>query len=108
MGRRVRRRWSGRGAGARPGTKGLCRFIGVTGHGLRIPSMHLRSLRAFDFDSVLFPYNFVLLERPDYRADVEALLELCAERTSRCRRSSRSPAAVGRAAAKASSVGTSR
>ncbi len=60
--------------------EGLCRFIGVTGHGLRIPSMQLRSLRAFDFDSVLFPYNFVLLERPDYRADVEALLELCADR----------------------------
>jgi aryl-alcohol dehydrogenase-like predicted oxidoreductase len=60
--------------------EGLCRFIGVTGHGVRIPSMHLRSLHAFDFDSVLFPFNFVLLERPDYRADVEALLELCAER----------------------------
>ena len=60
--------------------EGLCRFIGVTGHGVRIPSMHLRSLQAFDFDSVLLPYNFVLLERPDYRADVEALLQLCAER----------------------------
>jgi len=60
--------------------EGLCRFIGVTGHGLRIPYMHLRSLRAFDFDSVLFPYNFVLLERADYRADVEALIELCVER----------------------------
>ncbi len=60
--------------------EGLVRFIGVTGHGLRIPSMHLRSLHAFDFDSVLFPYNFVLLERPDYRADVEALIELCAQR----------------------------
>lgn len=60
--------------------EGLCRFIGVTGHGLRIPAMHLRSLHAFDFDSVLLPYNFVLLERADYRADVEALLDLCAER----------------------------
>ena len=60
--------------------EGLVKSIGVTGHGLRIPSMHLRSLRAFDFDSVLFPYNFVLLERPDYRADVEALIELCSER----------------------------
>ncbi|MEP7112890.1 MAG: aldo/keto reductase [Ilumatobacteraceae bacterium] len=60
--------------------EGLCRFIGVTGHGLRIPAMHLRSLNAFDFDSVLLPYNFVLLERPDYRADVEALLELCGQR----------------------------
>lgn len=60
--------------------EGLCRFIGVTGHGLRIPAMHLRSLQAFDFDSVLLPYNFVLLERTDYRADVEALLDLCAQR----------------------------
>lgn len=65
---------------ARARDEGLCRYIGVTGHGLRIPAMHVRSLRAFDFDSVLFPYNFVLLERPDYRADVEALLEVCAER----------------------------
>jgi aryl-alcohol dehydrogenase-like predicted oxidoreductase len=60
--------------------EGLCRFMGVTGHGLRIPAMHLRSLQAFDFDSVLLPYNFVLLERPDYRAEIEALLELCAQR----------------------------
>jgi aryl-alcohol dehydrogenase-like predicted oxidoreductase len=60
--------------------EGLCRFIGVTGHGVRIPAMHHRSLRAFDFDSVLLPYNFTMLERPDYRADVEALLELCSER----------------------------
>jgi aryl-alcohol dehydrogenase-like predicted oxidoreductase len=60
--------------------EGLCRFMGVTGHGIRIPAMHLRSLRAFEFDSVLLPYNFVLLDRPDYRADAEALLKLCAER----------------------------
>jgi aryl-alcohol dehydrogenase-like predicted oxidoreductase len=61
-------------------SEGLCRFIGVTGHGIRIPAMHHRSLRAFDFDSVLLPYNYTMLERPDYRADVEALLELCSER----------------------------
>ncbi len=60
--------------------EGLCNFIGVTGHGVRIAAMHLRSLQAFDFDSVLLPFNFVLLERPDYRADFEALVELCAAR----------------------------
>ncbi len=60
--------------------EGLCRFIGVTGHGVRIAAMHLRSLHAFDFDSVLLPYNFVMLERPDYRTDLDALLDLCAER----------------------------
>jgi aryl-alcohol dehydrogenase-like predicted oxidoreductase len=60
--------------------EGLVRFIGVTGHGLRIPGMHLRSLARFDFDSVLFPYNYVLLQNSAYRHDVEALLAACAER----------------------------
>ena len=60
--------------------EGLARFIGVTGHGLRIPGMHVRSLREFDFDSVLFPYNFVLMQDAAYRADVEALRSLCVER----------------------------
>lgn len=60
--------------------EGLCRFIGVTGHGTRIPAMHLRSLNAFPFDSVLLPYNFTMLNLADYRRDVESLLDLCAER----------------------------
>ena len=60
--------------------EGLVRFIGVTGHGLRIAEMHLRSLERFDYDSVLFPYNFTLLRDPDYRARVEQLLNVCAER----------------------------
>ena len=60
--------------------EGLCRFIGVTGHGIRIAGMHIRSLEAFPFDSVLLPYNHSLMTRPDYRGDVEALLTLCAER----------------------------
>jgi aryl-alcohol dehydrogenase-like predicted oxidoreductase len=60
--------------------EGLVRFIGVTGHGLRIPGMHVRSLAEFPFDSVLFPYNHALLGLDAYRADVEALLALCAER----------------------------
>lgn len=62
---------------ARAREEGLVRFIGVTGHGLRIARMHLRSLERFDFDSVLFPYNYALLQNPDYRRDVEALLEAC-------------------------------
>src|SRR3954463_1268803 len=60
--------------------EGLTRFIGVTGHGLRIAGMHLRSLERFDYDSVLLPYNYTLLQDPSYRADVERLLSLCAER----------------------------
>jgi aryl-alcohol dehydrogenase-like predicted oxidoreductase len=60
--------------------EGLARYIGVTGHGVRIASMHRRSLERFDYDSVLLPYSFVQLENPDYRADVEAVLGVCAER----------------------------
>lgn len=59
--------------------EGLVRFIGVTGHGLRIPRMHLRSLQRFPYDSVLFPYNFPLLGDPGYRSDVEELLAVCEE-----------------------------
>jgi aryl-alcohol dehydrogenase-like predicted oxidoreductase len=59
--------------------EGLTRFIGVTGHGLRIAAMHLRSLERFHFDSVLLPYNFSLLQDHRYRTDVDALLEVCAD-----------------------------
>ncbi len=65
---------------ARARDEGLVRFVGVTGHGARIAGMHLRSLERFDFDSVLFPYNHSMLGNHGYRADVEALLAVCAER----------------------------
>ena len=60
--------------------EGLARAIGVTGHGIRIPSTHLRGLERFDFDSVLFPYNHSLMGSDAYRADVEALLAMCEQR----------------------------
>jgi aryl-alcohol dehydrogenase-like predicted oxidoreductase len=60
--------------------EGLVSFIGVTGHGLRIPSMHLRSLAEFDFDAVLFPFNHSLLTIDQYRDDVTALREVCRSR----------------------------
>jgi aryl-alcohol dehydrogenase-like predicted oxidoreductase len=60
--------------------EGLTRFVGVTGHGTRIAEMHSRSLERYDFDSVLLPYNHAMLANEAYRADVERLLETCAER----------------------------
>jgi len=65
---------------ARARDEGLTRFIGVTGHGLRIAAMHRRSLERFDFDSVLLPCNFSLLSDPGYRAEFDALVETCAAR----------------------------
>jgi aryl-alcohol dehydrogenase-like predicted oxidoreductase len=60
--------------------EGLVRFIGVTGHGIEIAATHKRSLERFDFDSVLLPYNYILMQNPAYAADFEALLALCRER----------------------------
>jgi aryl-alcohol dehydrogenase-like predicted oxidoreductase len=60
--------------------EGLARSIGVTGHGLRIAGMHLRSLERFDFDSVLLPYNYAVMSDDRYRADTEALLGVCEQR----------------------------
>ena len=60
--------------------KGLVRFLGVTGHGLKAPAMHLRSLERFDFDSVLVPYNYALMQNPQYAAGFEALAARCRER----------------------------
>jgi predicted aldo/keto reductase-like oxidoreductase len=60
--------------------QGLVRFIGVTGHGLNIAAFHLRSLKRYDFDSVLLPYNYAMHQNAKYMADFEALLNLCAER----------------------------
>lgn len=60
--------------------EGLVGEIGVTGHGTRIAAMHVRSLERFPFASVLLPYSYVALQDDAYRADVEALLAVCAER----------------------------
>jgi len=59
---------------------GIVRFIGVTGHGLRAPAQHHRSLERFPFDSVLFPYNYVQLRDATYAADVAALMSACEKR----------------------------
>ena len=60
--------------------QGLTRFIGVTGHETVAPAMHLRSLERFDFDAVLLPYSYVMMQNPQYAADFETLLALCRER----------------------------
>ena len=65
---------------ARARDEGLVGHLGVTGHGLRIAGMHLRSLDAFPFASVLLPYSPVLVRDPGYRDDFARLRTACAER----------------------------
>ena len=60
--------------------QGLTRFVGVTGHGVTAPAMHIQSLERHDFDTVLVPWNYPLAQNPRYAADFEALLALAKER----------------------------
>ena len=60
--------------------EGLIKWIGVTGHGAQIAATHRRSLERFDFDSVLLPYNYMTMQSAYYRANFEALLDICRER----------------------------
>ncbi len=56
---------------------GLVRFLGVTGHGSKVPAMHLRSLERFDFDAVMLPYNYMQMQHPRYAADFNHLVDMC-------------------------------
>jgi len=57
--------------------EGLTRFIGITGHGMDAPRVFQEALDRFDFDTVLFPINFVLYADPTYRRNAEELLRRC-------------------------------
>lgn len=60
--------------------EGLTKYIGITGHGVDTPAVFLEALRRFDFDTVLFPINFVQYANPVYRRYAEELLRQCRQR----------------------------
>jgi len=60
---------------------GLARHLGVTGHELQVTNFHHRSLECYDFDSVLLPYNPVLMKNSAYSEGFEKLISICQERT---------------------------
>lgn len=59
--------------------QGLVKYIGVTGHDVAIAGMHQKSLRHFDFDSVLLPYNYLMMQNETYRVGFEEVVRLCKE-----------------------------
>ncbi len=61
--------------------EGIVKYVGVTGHGFDVARRHLDSLGEYDYDSVLFPYNFAMLQNERYRDDVERLIATCKERS---------------------------
>lgn len=60
--------------------KGLVSYLGVTGHGVTIPQIHMRSLERFNFDAVLLPYNYTMMQNPQYATGLEKLYQVCKER----------------------------
>jgi aryl-alcohol dehydrogenase-like predicted oxidoreductase len=60
--------------------RGQTRFIGVTGHGLTAPEMHMRSIERYPLDTVLLPYNYPLWEVPAYAQGFRALVDACTEK----------------------------
>lgn len=57
--------------------EGLTKYIGITGHGPDSPQIYLEALRRFDFDSILFPLNFVQMAIPEFRKSAEELIAVC-------------------------------
>lgn len=57
--------------------EGLVRFLGVTGHGDKAAAMHRISLERFEFDSVLLPYSYIMMQKPRYASDFSELVSMC-------------------------------
>jgi aryl-alcohol dehydrogenase-like predicted oxidoreductase len=57
--------------------RGLTKYIGITGHGADAPKIYLEALRRFDFDSILFPLNFVQMANPEYKKYADELIATC-------------------------------
>ena len=57
--------------------KGLTRYIGISGHQL---STHIEALNRFDFDTVMFPLNFILYANPKYYRHYESFRKLAKEK----------------------------
>jgi predicted aldo/keto reductase-like oxidoreductase len=60
--------------------QGLVKYIGVTGHDVAIVEMHQKSLAHYDFDSVLLPYNYLMIKNPVYAKGFSEVLRLSQER----------------------------
>jgi len=57
--------------------EGLVRYLGVTGHGLIIPSHLETCLDTYPFDSIMLPFNFIQTQNPVYASEFEALIQRC-------------------------------
>jgi aryl-alcohol dehydrogenase-like predicted oxidoreductase len=55
--------------------EGLAGAVGITGHGMAAPAVHVEALRRFPFETVLTPWNWRLARVPEFRRDFDALVD---------------------------------
>lgn len=55
----------------------ITQFAGITVHGLQAPEIILEALKRYDFDTVLFPLNAIMLSIEGYRYATQQLLVEC-------------------------------
>ena len=60
--------------------QGLTKWLGITGHGPKVPATILEALERFDFNTVMFPLNPAAARDAGYRDVTERLLAVCQER----------------------------
>ena len=60
--------------------QGLTKFVGVTGHDVAVAQRHLESTDVYDFDSILLPYSHIMMQNPEYAANMNKLLARAKER----------------------------
>jgi aryl-alcohol dehydrogenase-like predicted oxidoreductase len=60
--------------------KGIVKYLGVTGHGMTIPDMHIKSLEKHAFDSILLPWNYLMYQDEAYRKSFEELVTMATSR----------------------------
>jgi aryl-alcohol dehydrogenase-like predicted oxidoreductase len=56
---------------------GLIKHIGITGHGVQAPAIYLEALKRFEFDSVIFPLNYIQAGNAEYYRQAEELIRQC-------------------------------
>jgi len=57
--------------------KGWINNIGITGHGVSVPSSHIASLKKYNFDSVLLPWNYTMSLDKEYNNKCKELFDIC-------------------------------
>ncbi|MEX2414941.1 MAG: aldo/keto reductase [Paenibacillaceae bacterium] len=65
--------------------EGIVKAIGITGHGHQAPAVQLEALHRYPFETLLVPLNYYMYSLPEYREDIDALMEEAHRQTAAVR-----------------------